>query len=301
MKSGIVFDFKKYSIHDGPGIRTTVFLKGCPLSCWWCHNPESISPEPAVLYRRERCIGCGACVRACPNKAILPTTEGFFADPALCDGNGACAAACPSMARELVGRVMTSAEVLAVIRKDIPFYDESGGGATFSGGEPLLQPEFLWEMLAGCRDLDIHTAVDTTGFAQTSVLLETARWTDLFLYDVKHMDPEKHKLYTGVDNTLILENLKALTDSGAKVAIRIPLIPGVNDDEENIERTGRFVASLKGIVSVHVLPYHAAARNKYAKWGKTYRLPDTLPPSAEEQDAAARNLKSFGLNVLIGG
>ena len=301
MKSGIVFDFKKYSIHDGPGIRTTVFLKGCPLSCWWCHNPESISVEPAVLYRPERCIGCGACLKACPTKAISATPEGFFADPALCNGNGACADVCPSMAREKVGRLMTSREVLDVIRKDIPFYDESGGGATFSGGEPLLQPEFLWGLLKGCRKMGVRTAVDTTGFAQASILLETASRTDLFLYDLKHMDPEKHKTYTGVDNTLILENLRKLTESGAKVAIRIPLIPGINDDAENIERTGSFVSGLKNIVSVHVLPYHAAARNKYAKWGKSYRLPDTLPPSAEEQQAAAESLKSFGLNVLIGG
>ena len=301
MKSGIVFDFKKYSIHDGPGIRTTVFLKCCPLACWWCHNPESISPRPAVLYRRERCIGCGACILACPGKAIRPTDEGFLADPALCEGNGACAEACPSTARELVGRNMTSGEVLEVIRKDILFYDESGGGATFSGGEPLLQPEFLQEMLLGCRESGIHTAVDTTGFAQASVLLETAALTDLFLYDIKHMDPEKHRLYTGVDNTLILENLKTLTESGAKVAIRIPFIPGVNDDEENISRTGEFVSRLSGIVSVHLLAYHTSARNKYAKWGKTYRLPDTLPPSEENTRAAALNLKSFGLNVLIGG
>jgi pyruvate formate lyase activating enzyme len=188
-----------------------------------------------------------------------------------------------------------------VIKKDIPFYDASGGGATFSGGEPLLQPEFLWEMLAGCRESEIHTAVDTTGFAQTSILLETARMTDLFLYDIKHMDPVKHKLYTGVDNTLILENLKALTESGARVAVRIPFIPGVNDDAENIERTGRFVSTLKNVVSVHLLAYHASARNKYARWGKTYRLPDTLPPTEEEQRAAAVSLKSFGLNVLIGG
>lgn len=301
MKSGIVFDFKKYSIHDGPGIRTTVFLKGCPLSCWWCHNPESIPVEPEVLYRPERCIGCGACLKACPTKAVSATPEGFFADPALCSGNGACADVCPSMAREKVGRLMTSREVLDVIRKDIPFYDESGGGATFSGGEPLLQPEFLWELLKGCRKMGVRTAVDTTGFAQASILLETASRTDLFLYDLKHMDPEKHKTYTGVDNTLILENLRKLTESGAKVAIRIPLIPGINDDAENIERTGSFVSGLKNIVSVHVLPYHAAARNKYAKWGKSYRLPDTLPPSAEEQQAAAESLKSFGLNVLIGG
>ena len=301
MKSGIVFDFKKYSIHDGPGIRTTVFLKGCPLSCWWCHNPESIPVAPAVLYRPERCIGCGACLKACPTKAVSATPEGFFADPALCSGNGACADVCPSMAREKVGRLMTSREVLDVIRKDIPFYDESGGGATFSGGEPLLQPEFLWELLKGCRKMGIRTAVDTTGFAQASVLLETASRTDLFLYDLKHMDPEKHKTYTGVDNTLILENLQKLTEAGAKVAIRIPLIPGINDDAENIERTGSFVSGLPNIVSVHVLPYHAAARNKYAKWGKIYRLPDTLPPSAEEQQAAAESLKSFGLNVLIGG
>ncbi len=302
MTQGIVFDVKKYSIHDGPGIRTTFFLKGCPLSCWWCHNPESQSGLPAVSYRPERCIGCGACARSCPRGAIAPTPEGFAADPAKCDGCGACADACPSGARELCGRSWTPERVLGEAEKDRPFYDESGGGVTFSGGEPLMQPEFLTECLDRLGAVDLHRAVDTSGFADPRILRDVAERADLFLYDLKHMDPEKHRLYTGVDNSLILENLIALSRGGARVWIRIPLIPGVNDDPENLDATARFVAGLpRRVEQVSLLPYHASGRSKFARWGMEDRLGDLLPPTEHQLRASAGRIERYGLPVRIGG
>lgn len=301
MKTGLVFDIKKYSIHDGPGIRTTVFLKGCPLSCWWCHNPESQSSLPAIFYRPERCIGCGICIESCPRQALELTRTGVKTDLSKCTACGICADRCPSGARELVGTEMTVEEVVAEIKKDLLFYDQSGGGVTFSGGEPLLQPEFLIALLQECGKFEFHRAVDTSGFAPLSVLLEVARYTDLFLYDVKMMDSEKHKKYTGVGNELILSNLRALAESGAAINVRIPIIPGINDDDENIEQTGLFVASLPNVCRVNILPYHSAGRSKYEKWGREYLLPEVMPPTENAMQHIAKTLSQYGLDVKIGG
>lgn len=301
MTKGLVFDFKRYSMHDGPGLRTTVFLKGCPLSCWWCHNPESQSSLPEVMVRPDRCIGCGECAKACPREALSFGAYGIITDMARCDRCGRCAEVCPTEARQLVGREMTVAEVMAEVERDRIFYDRSGGGMTVSGGEPLMQPEFLLELLKEAGRVDIHRAVDTTGFTQTSLLLDVAKETDLFLYDLKHMDPEKHKLYTGVSNELILHNLRALAESGATVNIRIPVIPGINDDAENLEKTGDFLASLPGGPTVNVLPYHKAGLEKFRRLGLEYRLAGTEEPSKEAVEAIRRRLASFGLTVKIGG
>lgn len=301
MAAGFIFDIRHYSIHDGPGIRSTVFLKGCPLACWWCHNPESINPQPELIYREDRCIGCGACIPACPQKAIARTSDGHVATAAACDACGACAAACPTLARERAGRWTESSEVLKLIRREKSFFDSSGGGVTFSGGEPFTQPAFLLTMLKACRDEGIHTAVDTSGFAARSALLEAARYADLFLYDLKLMDAAQHRTYTGVDNTLILDNLVALSRAGAAISIRIPLIPGVNDSEENLLAIGRFIAELSGIQSVHLLPYHASGRSKYARLGRHYRLPDTPTPSLQQQERAAALLRRFHAAVTLGG
>lgn len=301
MITGIVFDIKKYSIHDGPGVRTTLFLKGCPLSCWWCHNPESQSTLPEIMFRPARCIGCGECVRICPEKAISAVSEGLHTELARCIRCGSCADACPSGAREMTGRTMTVEEAMQEIRKDILFYDESGGGVTFSGGEPLMQPDFLLALLQACGREEIHRAVDTTGFASTETILRIAEETDLFLYDLKHMDPELHRKYTGVSNEVILNNLRTLAESGAALNIRFPVIPGINDTEENIRQTAEFVRSLPGSQKMNILPYHRAGKEKYSNLGMPYRLEDTAEPSREHMENVRNELEGFGLEVKIGG
>ncbi len=301
MATGTIFDIKRYSIHDGPGIRTSVFLKGCPLRCWWCHNPESQSPEPVVLYRPDRCIGCGACERACPEGAIRLTQKGFTSDPKLCRSRGVCAEVCPSGARELVGRNVDVPQVMEEIEKDRLFYDESGGGATFSGGEPLMQHEFLGELLRECRRVDIHTAVDTTGYADPDAVRSIAAVTNLFLYDVKFIDPEKHLKYTGVSNELILENLKMLSEEGARISVRVPVIPGINDDKAEMGAIADFVSNIPGVTELAVLPYHGTARQKYERFGMEYLLGDLHEPRGEDIEALAGFFRGTGLNVRIGG
>lgn len=297
---GTIFDIKKYSIHDGPGTRTTVHMKGCPLTCWWCHNPESQAMMPAILFRSEKCIGCGACVKACPNKAISVVGGQLVTDRGLCDGCGMCEKVCPSDARELCGRKYTVEELMVHLRRDEIFFRD-GGGVTFSGGEPLMQGEFLIEALKACEKEGYHRAVDTCGFVQKSVILETAKHTSLFLYDVKHMDPAKHKEYTGVDNVVILDNLKAISEAGALINVRYPFMPGLNTDDENVRALGRFVSELKGITMVNILPYHTVAKGKHDRWHMDYKLPDLLPPTESMTAHAASILEEFGLKVRIGG
>jgi pyruvate formate lyase activating enzyme len=301
LASGTIFNISRYAIHDGPGIRTTVFFKGCPLSCWWCHNPESISPDHCLAVHPNRCIGCGQCVEACPNHAIAIVDGSAAADPLRCRLCLECARECPADAREIVGRTVTGDEVMAEIRKDIPFYDESGGGVTFSGGEPLMQPAFLLHLLDACGDQEIHRAVDTSGYAAREVLLEVAAKTDLFLYDLKHMDPIIHRNYTGVSNDVILDNLKSLEDAGAEVCIRFPVIPGVNDDRLNVERTGAFLQKLNRVHRIDILPYHDVMRSKYQRFGWTFRLGQVPPAEPSRIQEIAKQLGSFGLLITIGG
>lgn len=226
MTSGIIFDVKRFSIHDGPGIRTTVFFKGCPLACLWCHNPESQSRAPQIMLRPSRCIACGACVDECAEGAITWNGGGVLTNRALCTSCGVCTQACVAEARELVGRKVTTAEIMAEISRDLAFYDESGGGVTFSGGEPLLQADFLLELLRECKRQEIHTAVDTSGAASWAALAQIAPFVDLFLYDLKLMDEARHKAATGAGNRLILDNLGRLAATGAAIQLRVALIPG---------------------------------------------------------------------------
>ena len=298
--NGIIFDIKKYAIHDGPGIRTTVFFKGCPLNCWWCHNPEGLDISAQVIYRKDRCIGCGECINVCPEGAIALSPSGVITDQCKCVHCGICVETCPGEARELVGKVVTVDHVVGEIKKDILFYDESGGGVTFSGGEPLMQPDFLLGLLDACGKLDIHRTVDTTGYADARLLLRVADRTELFLYDLKHMDSEKHRRYTGVPNEQILSNLESLAKQGANINIRIPIIPGINSDDENIDRTGAFVSSLPGAYDINILAYHSAAEGKYRNLGLEYPLSKILSPSKHKLEAVAKRLEKFGSEVKIG-
>jgi pyruvate formate lyase activating enzyme len=299
--TGTVFDVKKFSIHDGPGIRTTVFFKGCPLICRWCHNPESQAPEPELVFWENRCIGCGACLEVCDQGAISWNGDAPSTDGEKCVLCGACADVCYAEAREIVGREMTVAQVMAEIERDVPFYDESGGGATFSGGEPLLQPDFLLALLRACKAQEVHTAVDTCGFAPWQVLDGIREDTDLFLYDLKLMDDARHRAFTGVSNELILQNLQLLSERGHAIFLRVPIVPGVNDDDENVRQIGAFAAALPHLNRVDVLPYHHAAASKYARLSKVYELPETRPPSDERMAEIAQILQGFGLRVKPGG
>jgi pyruvate formate lyase activating enzyme len=287
----IIFDLKRYAIHDGPGIRTTVFFKGCPLRCLWCHNPEGFERQQQVVFHAERCIGCGQC------KAVCPKTSEH--EP--CHACGSCVAVCPTEAREMLGQALTIDEVMGHIRKDVIFYDQSGGGVTFSGGEPLLQSEALLALLDECRKEDIHTAIETSGYADTATLLEVAELADLWLFDLKMMDPAKHRAFTGVGNELILTNLLTLAQAGANIRIRAPIIPGYNDNADSLLRLGKFVTQLPGQPPIDLLPYHGTATPKYYKLGLEYDCRDVSTPSAEHLQALASTLRKFGLSVKIGG
>ena len=301
MPTGKIFDIKKYAVHDGPGIRTTVFFKGCPLACRWCHNPESISGATQRLYRQDRCIGCRQCADACPEKAIAASAAGLEWNPSGCVYCGTCAAICPAQAVELVGKTMTVDEVVAEITKDTVFYDESRGGITLSGGEPLMQPAFLMALLDACGKLEFHRTVDTSGYADARTLLEAAARTELFLYDLKHMDPEKHARLTGVSNDKILANLQLLSRQAVEIVIRFPLVPGLNSDRKNIDQTGAFVASLPGVRRIDILPYHCAAAAKYKNLALEFNPSDIQPASRDFLESVAARLETYHLTVKIGG
>lgn len=299
--SGIIFDIKKFSIHDGPGIRTTVFFKGCPLSCWWCHNPESQSLGREMTFRETRCIRCGACAAVCAQGAISAGGGVPSTDRERCILCGDCVTACYAEAREIAGREMTVAQVMAEVERDVVFYDESGGGVTMSGGEPLFQPDFLLAVLRACKEREIHTALDTCGFAAWETLDSVREYVDLFLYDLKLMDDARHRAFTGVSNAPILYNLQALAAQGHDVILRVPIVPGINDDEENLRQIGAFAMTLPGLSRVDVLPYHRAAADKYERLNRVYRLPETRPPSDESMAEVAEILRGFDLQVKSGG
>lgn len=300
MPHGLVFDIRRYSVHDGPGIRTTVFLKGCPLSCLWCHNPESQGRAPVLIYDVHRCIQCAACVDACPHGALALTDVGIRRDSSLCQDEFACVAACPAEARRVVGRWYSAAELLEEIDRDTLFFDESGGGVTFSGGEPLLQWKFLLEVLEMCGARGIHRTVDTAGFTSTAVLLQVAEQTDLFLYDVKTTDPAIHREATGVALEPILRNLEALLASGARVRIRVPLVPGVSDGD-HLERMATWLATLPAPEGIDILPYHPSARDKHQKFGMPWLMDTDEPIPDEVVEKWVARIRHHGFQVTIGG
>jgi len=298
---GIIFDIKRYAIHDGPGIRTTVFFKGCPLTCPWCHNPEGIGREPRVIYRKNTCIGCLECIDACPEKALSKGPEGIQTDDTRCQHCGACVDTCPAGARKQAGKTITVGSLMEAIRKDVPFFDTSGGGVTFSGGEPLMQAEFLLALLEACGKEDIHRALDTTGYTDPDTLKCVARGIDLFLFDLKFMNAEKHRHFTGVSNEQILKNLELLANLGSRIIIRVPLIPGINDDGDNINNMATFLAHLPQIKTVHILPYHDFQKSKYEKFSMNYQACDIKSPSPKRVEVIRKHLADTGLSVEVGG
>lgn len=300
----LYFDIKRYSINDGPGIRITIFFKGCPLSCIWCHNPEGISTGKQKMYTKKKCIGCRACVEVCPENALSLTPQGIITDYKACTLCGKCIEECPTKAMEMSGTEYTTDYLIHEIEKETVFMDRSEGGVTFCGGEPLVYHETLLELLRRCRDLDIHRAVDTTLYARRGIIESVMEETDLFLVDLKHMDSSKHKYYCGVPNERILENLRLIAEAGKDFVTRIPLIDQVNADKENITKSAEFLATLpwKNKV-VNLLPYHEIAHGKHEKLGTIYN-PDNIPmtaPSTEHQQQCVQIFESYGIEATIGG
>ena len=301
-RQGLIFDIKRYAINDGPGIRLTIFFKGCNLNCAWCHNPEGISPEIEKMYTGSRCIACGTCLSVCPEDALTLTGSGMVTDQDRCTVCGKCAEVCPSKAFEMSGEYMTVNQLMEIIEKERIFFEQSGGGVTISGGEPLLQPAFLVELLQACGSRGIHRAVDTAGNIRTSVLLEVARHTDLFLFDLKVMDPATHEKWTGVSNQLIIENLRTLSEAGAEIIIRIPVIGDVNDHKENFAAAADFLHSLPNPVKeVHLLPYHAIAQHKFAKLGRNDSFQHFEEPDPDHLQSLTEYFTNHGIPTQIGG
>jgi pyruvate formate lyase activating enzyme len=299
---GIIFNIQHYSIHDGPGIRTTVFIKGCPLRCFWCQNPESQTLKPQVFFNSEKCAGCGKCVEACPEGAIEIIDGHSRTNRKLCKVCGNCAEVCPNEARNLMGRYVTAGEVFKEVYEDTIFYQRSGGGVTLSGGEPLAQPEFALSVLKLCKYASLHTAIDTCGYAKWSILSRVLDYVDLVLYDFKHMNPIRHKKHTGVSNKLILENARRIYhERSIPMLARVPIIPGYNDSVKNIEATAKFIANELGTsVKLHLLPYHRLGETKYERLEQNNSV-SIEPPSEKHVLELEHIFKSFGLTTYVGG
>jgi len=297
---GVVFNVQRASFHDGPGVRTTVFLKGCPLRCPWCHNPEGIAPRVQVIVNAARCLGCGSCADACPRPAG-PLSSGEAVGVGGCLACDRCFDACPAEARQTVGREWTVPEVLAEVLRDRLAYDTSGGGVTFSGGEPLFQPAFLAACLEACRREGIHTAVDTCGSASREVAAAIAGRTDLLLWDLKHLDAERHRELTGVSLDPIVANLEAASRLGVRIWLRIPVIPGVNDDPANLRAVASLASALPAVERVSLLPYHRTGTGKAARLGREDGLAPVPQPSPERMREVAALFTEGGIQAVIGG
>jgi len=302
MKKGIIFDVKRYAIHDGPGIRTTVFLKGCPLRCQWCQNPEGLELEPEIFWRENRCAeDCSACVTACTSRAVSKNGNRVVVDKEKCDFCRSCEDACVYDALEIVGREVSVEEIMEEIEKDRVFFDQSGGGVTFSGGEPLLQVDFLQGLMEEVKKSNIHVALDTSGYIPFQDLERVSDGVDLFLYDLKIMDDEKHRKYTGVSNKIILENLKRLSDKKKAIHVRIPLASGVNDDRKSILMFAEHLRALKNVKNISILAYHRGGCEKYRRLQKNEPLRTFQSPSKKRMEEAKNILRDSGFSVKMGG
>lgn len=308
MKTVNVFNIQRFSIHDGPGIRTTVFLKGCPLRCAWCHNPESFDPRPELAVADHRCVGCDLCTPVCDQGLTGPVLVGSFDNRPTdqCERCGQCADACPTEARQLLGDSYTVSRLLDEISKDEVYHQQSKGGITFSGGEPLsaFNAEFVLDCLEYLKNKGVHTTIDTCGHVKQGILARAAKLADLFLFDLKIMDSQKHRQATGQDNHLILDNLTYLMRGGKKLKIRVPLIPGMTDSRGNLEAMAAFLKKSCGsnpLPVVHLLPYHRVASEKYQRLGRAYTLDQVDPMTDSEINDRAGWLKNHGLTVHIGG
>ncbi|MEC5319351.1 glycyl-radical enzyme activating protein [Brenneria populi subsp. brevivirga] len=293
---GVIFDIQHFSLHDGPGVRSTVFFKGCPLSCLWCSNPESQRRKPQLMYFAANCVSCGACVAVCKTGALSPGEKGINIDRSVCQSCGLCVEVCSNDARTLSGRKMSVEEIADEVRQHWRIFMQSGGGVTCSGGEILSQPVFLRALLRKLHDeMGLHLCLDTSGYAPWSTLEPLLPHADMILLDLKHMDSACHKKATGRDNVRILENARRLGKCGFPVLVRLPLIPGFNDDDGNLSRLGAFMTEV-ALPAIEILPYHEFGSSKYQALGKTYRSYGNKRPRVRE---AREILSGFGLEVVL--
>lgn len=292
----MVFNIQRFSLHDGPGIRTTIFFKGCPLNCKWCQNPEGISIRQLLLHYPGRCLDCSACIDICEKQAIVKGTTGVRIDRQGCDLCLKCAAVCPVEAIQVAGKIVTVEELIIEALKDRLTFEESGGGVTISGGEPFMQPEFMIALLKRLKNEGIHTAIETSGYAPWACVEEAAKYIDLFIYDLKLIDSVSSEYYLGVQNSLILDNLKRLQQSGANLQVRMPLIPQVNDNLENIKQTAKFLTEC-GITELELIAYHNLGSAKYAAIGLDYMQNAPDVPTAAFMEAVKLSFEKQGIKI----
>jgi pyruvate formate lyase activating enzyme len=298
--NGLIFDIKRFAVHDGPGIRTTIFLKGCPLSCWWCHNPEGLSNSQEIIYYDYKCMNCDKCINICQQNALEEKNNKIVRNHKICASCGNCVEICPTASQQIIGQKISAENTIKEIEKDRIFFETSNGGVTFSGGEPLMQHEFLKETLKLCKKRSIHTALDTSGFCHSDVFNTLIKFNDLFLYDLKIIDDQQHKKYTGVSNKKIIKNLDILQKKEIDIIIRFTIIKGITDTKENLTDIINLVSSFEKIKGIDLLPFHNV-NEKYQRIGKQYKLKDIKPPSSNDIKRIKKQFEQKDLNVRISG